>query len=76
MRTTATDFVDTAPSSDERLLELLAQPMMDEAIIWITKWTRPQLIARIKKLWAEGMITPEIEAQSRSYQLKKHKPAA
>lgn len=60
--------------TDAEMLALLGQPYMDEAIIWMTKLTRPQLISRVKQLWAEGKITPEIEARSRSYQLKKHKP--
>lgn len=68
--TTATAPVDRKTD----LLGLLGQPLMDEAIIWTTKITRPQLIARVKQFWAEGKITPEIEARSRSYQLKKHKP--
>jgi hypothetical protein len=68
----------TAPrptgTTDQQLLEMLGDPVMDELILWTTKLTRPQLIQRIKLLWASGQITPEIQSRSRSYQLNKHKP--
>jgi hypothetical protein len=64
-----------SPSSvSEQVLDMLSQPAMDEAILWRTKLTRPQLINMIQSFWVSGRITPEMESRSRSYQLKKHKP--
>ena len=66
--------MDSTTPLEQKVLEYLAQPVMDEWILWHTKLTRPQLICLIQRFWAAGQITPEMEQRSRSYQLKKHKP--
>lgn len=73
--TTMTSATAT-PAQGYDLLDLLSKPWMDEAIIHATKLTRPQLIQKIQNFWATGAITDEMAKNSRSYQLKKHRPSS